>query len=98
MVREEDENHISASTYVELSHLALCSISKKRYTMEGFEIDVYNPPFIHVTAEFEMETEDQEVKIPDWMQPFFIEEITGNKKYSNYALAKLATEIKSLSR
>lgn len=97
LVREEEENDISWMTYLELSRLSSATITKTRFCLEGFEIDVYHAPFTLVVGEFEMEHEHQQVYIPDWMQPFFVREITGEPMYANVNLARLYSAVKRIN-
>ena len=56
------------------------------YKSQRFEVDVY--PFSDelATAELELESEDQEIFLPPYLQ--VIKEVTGDHSYSNAVLAK----------
>ena len=94
--RFEDEREITAEEYVALYKEAAMELSKVRYSFphDGrvIEIDVY-PDEIggelfrgRAILEIEMESEDEELSIPDFIN--VIEEVTGRKEYSNKTLAE----------
>jgi len=83
----EVEENISREQFNEYLRLANKKISKVRYKKDGWEIDVFIGIRL-VIAEFEIQSEDQEIIIPDWLQPFIIKEITGEKEFSNYNLSE----------
>lgn len=95
----EDERIISEETY---SELLFCrdtkrsTIEKTRYAIpfKGhiIEVDVY--PFWNDRAvlEVELDFEDEEFELPPYVS--VIKEVTGDKRYSNKALAKeILTEV-----
>jgi CYTH domain-containing protein len=92
LTREEFENEISEKEYLEEYLKSIGSLRKIRFYLadEGSCFDFY--PFINlITFETEFETEDDAINymLPEWLQFFVVEEITGNKDFSNFRLAKL---------
>lgn len=96
LTHEEYEKVISEEVYTELLRCADTSrnpVSKTRYAfsfgVHVMEIDVY--PFWNDRAilEIELSCEDEEYKIPDFIK--VIKEVSGDKRYSNKALAKEIT-------
>ncbi len=90
--RYEEESEITEDEYIRLSGQRLKNsrvISKKRhcfrYHGQIIEIDLYDFWDDKATMEIELETEDQKVFLPDFIK--VIAEVTGDKDYSNYALA-----------
>lgn len=97
MRRVENESEINEEEYRELLRRAdpkRRTIEKRRYCLayEGkiFEIDIY--PFWSEKAvmEVELESEEDNVKLPPEME--IIREITGDKRYTNAAIAKKIPE------
>ena len=93
LTHEEYEKVISEEVYTELLRCAdskRAPISKTRYAFPCgahiIEVDVY--PFWNDRAilEIELKCEDEEYKIPDFIK--VIKEVSGDKRYSNKALAK----------
>ena len=89
LCREEIEGEISNEFYDELCrYLGMENfIDKIRYYFfdNDWTVDVFianNDGLI--LAEIELESEDQEVELPDWIE----EEVTNNEKYYNSYLAK----------
>ncbi len=89
--RVEIEKRLTEEEYLELLNNASnkYQVIKDRYCLtydnQYFEIDVY--PFWSDKAcvELELDDEEQEIKFPPFIE--VIEEVTGNKKYSNSNLA-----------
>ncbi len=79
-------------TYLANADTNLKSVRKDRYCLmengKYFEIDIY--PFAEKRAimEVELTSEDEQIDIPDFVK--IIKEVTGDKKYSNHSLAKIA--------
>lgn len=94
--RFEDEREITAEEYAALYSEAKMELTKTRYSFpysgRVIEIDVYpdevGGEFFRGRAilEIEMESEDEELHIPDFID--VIEEVTGRKEYSNKKLAE----------
>ncbi len=93
LTHEEYEKVISEETYTELLRCAdskRMPVSKTRYAfpygVHVMEIDVY--PFWNDRAilEIELKGENEEYKIPDFIR--VIKEVSGDKRYSNKALAR----------
>lgn len=91
--REENEREISCEEYEALlgeADSSLVPIIKTRhiliYNSQRFEIDCY--PFSQSLASMELELSDEHQVI--YFPPFadIIKEVTGDKRYSNAALAK----------
>lgn len=92
MSSHEDECEISAEDFERLSlniKDGTSPIRKTRHTFrfEGqlFEIDVYPEWKKTCILETELETRDKTVDFPDFIE--IIEEVTGNRAYSNAAMA-----------
>lgn len=92
-VRRENERKIARDEYEALlkeEDRALRPIIKTRrifdYKGQSFEMDEY--PFSQelATVELELETAEQPVLLPDFLD--VIKEVTGDKRYSNAAMAK----------
>ena len=92
-VREENEREISGEEYEKLrreADPALVPIIKTRhiliYDSQRFEIDSYPFSEEYASMELELAEESQEIKFPPFAE--IIREVTGDKRYSNAALAK----------
>ena len=93
----EIENEISEEEYRELSKRLLPNsrvIRKVRhcFDFEGqvVELDIYEFWSDKATAEVEIESEEQAVTLPKFIE--VIADVTGDKSYSNFALAELKKE------
>ena len=95
VVRNEYEYEVPVTDAEEI--IAVCGnmVQKKRYyIVDGgssnhiFELDEYfaNNAGL-VTLEVELLGETELIVFPDWLASFVVEEVTGNKKYSNSTLA-----------
>ena len=88
--REEVERKISQDEYLRLLTEAIATLIKDRYCFlhenQYFELDVYPDWENDAILEIELTSEDQEVKLPDWIE--VIKEVTGDDKYKNANLAK----------
>lgn len=89
----ENERELSLGEYEELLRLADTerrTVCKTRYCLPFngriVEVDIY--PFWNdrAIAEVEMESEDEAVVLPDFIR--VIREVTAEKAYKNYAIAK----------
>ena len=84
---EEFEYEIPFAEASRLFEISDYSLTKERivikYKDQNFEVDFYDD-LGFITAELELDSMDQKIEIPDWCG----KEITGDKKYSNYYLAK----------
>jgi CYTH domain-containing protein len=94
LVRAEEEAQISSEQYLELLMTAdttLHQIRKDRYCLDYndliFELDVY--PFWEDKAilEVELNSEFQEISLPDYI--IVIKEVTEDSSYSNHSIAKM---------
>lgn len=92
-IREEVEREITPDEYEELMRYAdpeRRTIKKDRYCIiyknKYFELDVY--PFWRdrATLEIELLSEDEDYEIPDFLK--VISDVTDDKEYRNYSLAK----------
>ena len=90
--RFEEERYISKEEYETLSKKISCDTSpirKKRYSFNycGFvvEIDIYEFWNDQAIIEIELESEDQKVDVPDFIE--IIKEVTGDEAYYNHELA-----------
>jgi CYTH domain-containing protein len=66
-------------------------LRKRRYVVANgddmWEIDEFlDRPL--VLAELELEQADAKVKIPDWLKPVLVREVTEEKEYTNHSLAR----------
>ncbi|MBO4540264.1 MAG: hypothetical protein J5781_08280 [Clostridia bacterium] len=97
IIRKEDEERVSKDEYKRLllrADPACVNIKKTRYVLDenGFryEFDVF--PFWKDKAflEVELESEDQEVVLPDFV--VVLEDVSEDKRYTNHALARALKE------
>jgi len=91
-VSMEDESNITQEEFKGKVKLCDRKISKTRYiktTIDNlfWEVDVFDDIDM-VMAEIEIPTEDYEVKYPKWIKGFIVEDVTGNKDFSNRRMAK----------
>ena len=93
VTREENEREITREEYEKLrpeADMSLVPIIKTRHILEFsgqcFEIDSY--PFSDELASMELELADEEQEIFFPPCAVIIKEVTGDKRYSNAALAK----------
>ena len=93
VTREENEREITREEYEKLrseADMSLVPIIKTRHILEfsgqRFEIDSY--PFSDELASMELELADEEQEIFFPPCAVIIKEVTGDKRYSNAALAK----------
>lgn len=99
MTRIEFEKEISKRTYYDLLKTTdkERNLRKRRYIIYlnnlKYEIDVY--PFWKETAilEIELENENQQYEIPDFIE--IIGDVTGNRDYSNSSLVSKYNEYKN---
>lgn len=89
----ENEREIGIDEYEELLKLAdpeRKTIEKTRYCLpcagRVVEVDIYPFWCDRAIAEVEMESESEEVKLPEFIK--VIRDVTSEKAYKNYALAK----------
>lgn len=89
----EWEEEVSKEEYDALmqgKNPALRSIHKRRYRIphEGqlLEIDVYSFWYDRATLEIELDSEQQQVILPDWLD--IVRELTGEAAYKNRCLAE----------
>lgn len=89
----ENERELSAEEYEELLKLADTerrTVIKTRYCVpyngRVVEVDIYPFWSDRAIAEVEMESEDEEVCLPDFIK--VIREVTSEKAYKNYSIAK----------
>lgn len=92
--RFETEYEISAEEYARLSADILEGthpIKKVRYCFlfdgQLFELDVYDFDEPFATLEIELQSEEQEVRLPDFID--VIADVTGDKRYRNFTLARI---------
>lgn len=90
--RIEIESEISAEEYERLAQRKLPdtrTIRKTRHCFEFngqiLELDIYEFWDDKATLEAELESEEQSVELPDFIE--VIADVTGNKSYSNYSLS-----------
>ena len=86
------EKRLTEAEYLEMlgsADPATRPIKKTRYCLADnnayFEIDIYPEWKKQAVLEIELESSEEEVHIPDGIQ--VIREVTGDKRYSNFALA-----------
>jgi adenylate cyclase len=88
LIRDEEEFEVTTDVGLALMKLADSLVTKTRFwAPEGWEIDVYEDINL-VVAEFEMQSPTQELVIPSYLEPFIVEEVTGNRHYSNAFIAE----------
>lgn len=70
-------------------------IQKRRYMLSGWEIDFFEGPLEGlVLAEYEMDTEGQEVPIPEWLESHLVKDVTNS--LTNYRLALISKQREEL--
>lgn len=88
--RDEVERRISKNEYISLLVDGVATVRKDRYCFfydnQYFELDIYPNWEGEAILEIELTQENQEVKLPDWIE--VIKEVTGDEKYSNASIAK----------
>jgi CYTH domain-containing protein/transcriptional regulator with XRE-family HTH domain len=91
--RIETERKLTQDEYLSLlmeTDNRLHSIHKTRYCLvdnnQYFEIDIYPEWQNQAVMEIELSSEDQEVKVPDFID--IIKEVTDDERYKNYGMAK----------
>jgi len=91
--RIETERRLTQDEYLRLLMEAdnkLHTIHKTRYCLsennQYFEIDIYPEWQNQAIMEIELSSEDQEVKVPDFID--IIKEVTDDERYKNYGMAK----------
>ncbi|MDX1607841.1 MAG: AAA family ATPase [Candidatus Spechtbacterales bacterium] len=68
-------------------------LEKVRFLRDGWEVDFLRPPLENIIlAEYEMESADEEVKLPPWI--ITAEEVT--ESLTNLHLARFATQLRNL--
>lgn len=96
MSRVETEHQITAQEYMYKLRFARpdCDVIRKNrncflYKNQYFELDFLLEPQRHLgltLLEIELTEENDKVEIPDWLGS--VEEVTGDSRYSNFALAR----------
>ncbi len=91
--RIETERRLTQDEYLRLLMEAdnkLHTIHKTRYCLsennQYFEIDIYPEWQNQAIMEIELSSEEQEVKVPDFIE--IIKEVTDDERYKNYGMAK----------
>ena len=91
--RVETERKLSQDEYLQLlmeADTKLHTIHKTRYCLshenQYFEIDIYPEWKDQAIMEIELSSEDQEIRIPEFIKP--IKEVTDDERYKNYQMAK----------
>jgi CYTH domain-containing protein len=92
MARIEIEEETSAPLGETLFALTEGSrVEKRRYSvqdgMHTWEIDDFTDRAL-VLAEVELEREDDVVELPVWLAPYVVREVTGEKAFTNWKLAR----------
>ena len=87
--RPEFEYNIPKEDAEGIAAMASYLVSKCRYNIDFdgqlWEVDQFFGPLRGLwLAELELKSEDQEIKIPEWI----LEEVTENIKYSNFYMAQ----------
>jgi CHAD domain-containing protein/CYTH domain-containing protein len=91
--RIEIEEETSRELFEELWPLTVGHrLVKKRRKVEqenglAWEIDEFRDREL-VLAEIELPTETTAVTVPDWLRPYLVREVTGDREYLNYTLAR----------
>ena len=93
LTRVETERKLTQDEYLELLMEAdnkLHTIRKTRYCLsennQYFEIDTYPEWDNQAIMEIELSSEDQEVKVPDFIH--IVQEVTDDERYKNYSMAR----------
>lgn len=95
--RYETEREISEEEYLRLRADILEGtrpICKTRhcflYKGQLFELDVYEGAKQYATLEIELESEEQSVELPDFLD--VAADVTGDKRFRNFALARIEND------
>lgn len=89
LVREEDEQLSTIQAGVLLYGCCVHTLRKTRYQVDGWAIDVYQGPLEGlVVGEYELTSETQDVPFPRLFSGMQVQEVTGDKAYSNASLAE----------
>ena len=90
---EENETEIPAAEFMQLAKepdMRCRPIEKQRlripYCGQLLEVDIYDFWTDRATLEVELEGEDQEVVLPEWISP--VRDVSAEKAYKNYRLAR----------
>lgn len=90
LVREEIEHPLPLETAQMILECCPWQLTKTRYVREGFEVDEFHGKLAGlIIAEFEMESADQEVKLPPWIK----EAVEVTDSLTNLHLARLAADL-----
>ena len=88
---EEDEHEIGGEEFANLMKEAERYVRKYRIVVKVgdlyWEIDDFQEPGKIAIAEIEIPTEDTPVEIPEFLKQYIIHEITGDSKFTNFALS-----------
>ena len=95
LVREENEKEISLGMGQVLLGISDCCVTKLRYTLDGWEVDVFQDALADiVVAEKEMETPDEHVVLPPWIPE--AKEVTD--LFTSFDLARVARNLQNHGR
>ena len=88
-IEEKEYQDLFSQTNIRLTKTRYVIIHEGSVTRNKWEVDVYshNPEF-QTIAEIELLTENATFDIPDWID----KEVTGDRSYSNAALAERLTQ------
>jgi CYTH domain-containing protein len=79
--------YLDETEYLQLRHLPGSAASKRRYTIAGGSLDVYERPIPGLMV-FELEFKDEEAARKYQPPPFATREITEEARYSGFQLAR----------
>jgi CYTH domain-containing protein len=97
LVREEYEAEISEDAHDILNKLVTKRIKKTRYAYTNiirncnskiWEVDFFEVPKKLILAEVELRRKSENVKVPEFLVPYIVREVTNEDEYVNYNLAK----------
>jgi CYTH domain-containing protein len=92
VARSEFEEPMSPDVFETMWELTVNRrISKRRYRVPDgeriWEIDQFTDREL-VLAEVELAAEEENPKLPDWLKPYVVRDVTGEPEYLNVNLAK----------
>lgn len=90
-INTEEHFPVDEDSFFKSLHNGMRHIAKTRYVFHWgtkFELDVFND-FSLIILEVELNNLDEKIIWPDWLEKEIIAEITGQKEFSNYNLARV---------
>jgi CYTH domain-containing protein len=96
IVRDEFEDDITETEFLKLKEQGICTVFKTRYSIPETTMcfDVYDKvEKITFEIEFDNEEEAYAYTIPEELASLIVEEVSGNKDFSNFTIGLLQKEL-----